>query len=448
MRAFFNGPILTMDDEFHYYTDGALVENKGRILAVGEKKMLEEYPRAEKIDLKGKLLMPGLINAHIHLSQTLLRNEADDLELEPWLFGRVWPFQAAHTTESFLAGARLAMLEMLQSGTTTFVESMVIHYGLEALAEEVEKTGMRAMLSKVVMREKKDVMLPVPLREKFSEALKEAVSSKKNRGKDSLVDIWLGPRWTGMYDSELLDLVRGAMDEYDFTSTLHFAESMEDVQKIREVAGCSPLQLLQDKGLMDRKLLVIHGTCLPESDLVYWKNASASLVHCPVSAMKVGMGYANIPATISAGANVSLGTDAAACNNTYDLFREMRMVALVHKLEQKDTSVMQAKNCLEMATKGGAKGLYRSDTIGTLEAGKDADMITLNLDAAHLQPYRNPYGSLVYCANGSDVCDVYVRGKQLVHEGECLTLDQEKVIYEAKKAQLAVAKRAGLELYK
>ncbi|QRN85133.1 amidohydrolase [Clostridia bacterium] len=446
MRLFFNGPILTMDDEHHYYSDGVLVEDNGRIYAVGERSLLEKYPRVEKVDLKGKLLMPGLINAHIHLSQALLRNQADDMELEPWLFDRVWPFQAAHTTESFLAGARLAMLEMLKSGTTTFVESMVIHYGLDALAEEVEKIGMRAMLSKVVMREKKDILLPPQLRERFSEALGEAVTCKKNRRKDSLVDIWLGPRWTGMYDAELLDLVREAMDEYDFTSTLHYAESAEDVQKINTEAGCSPLQLLADKGLLDRKLLIIHGTCLPDSDLIYLKKSRASLVHCPVSAMKVGMGYANIPAMLANGATVSLGTDAAACNNTHDVFREMRMVALLHKFQQKDSSLMNAETCLGMATKGGAKSLYQSNRIGTLEVGKDADMITINLDAAHLQPFRNPYGALVYCANGSDVSDVYVRGHQLVCEGECLTLDKERVLFEAKKAQLEVANRAGMVL--
>ncbi len=446
MKLYCNGPILTMDTEKNYYTDGVLVEDEGKILDIGDRALFEMYPQAERVDLKGKLLMPGLINAHVHLSQALLRNQADDMELEPWLFGRVWPFQAAHTTESFLAGARLAMLEMLRSGTTTFVESMVIHYGLEALAEEVESIGMRGMLSKVVMREKKDVLLPPLLREKFDEALDEAIACKKNRSDGSLVDIWLGPRWTGMYDPELLDLVLGAMEDHGFSATLHFAESAEDVERIRVETGKSPLEFLADKGLMDSRMLLIHGTCLPETDLQYWKGVQASLVHCPVSAMKVGMGYADIPAMMAAGANVSLGTDAAACNNTHDLFREMRMVSLLHKHQQTDSSVMTAQTCLQMATLGGAKSLYLEDTIGSLEVGKDADMVTIDLDAAHLQPFLNPYGALVYCANGGDVCDVYVQGKQLVQGRECLVLDQEKVIFEAKKALGEIADRAGMGL--
>lgn len=446
MKLYCNGPILTMDTEKNYYTDGVLVEDEGKILDIGDRALFEMYPQAERVDLKGKLLMPGLINAHVHLSQALLRNQADDMELEPWLFGRVWPFQAAHTTKSFLAGARLAMLEMLRSGTTTFVESMVIHYGLEALAEEVEHVGMRGLLSKVVMRKKENVLLPALLREDFDVALKEAVACKGNRSEGSLVDIWLGPRWTGMYDPELLELVRGAMDDHGFVATLHFAESAEDVEMIRKETGRSPLEFLAEKGLMDRKMLLIHGTCLSELDHSYWKDAKASLVHCPVSAMKVGMGYADIPAMMDAGANVSLGTDAAACNNTHDLFREMRMASLLHKHEKGDSSVMTAQTCLDMATMGGARSLYLEKKIGSLEAGKDADMVTIDLDTAHLQPFLNPYGAMVYCANGGDVCDVYVQGRQLVRERECLVLDQEKVIFEAKEALGEIVNRADLAL--
>lgn len=444
MRAFYNATILTMDDADTRHDDGVLVEDEGRIVALGPRELLEDYPQADRVDLGGRILMPGLVNAHVHLSQALLRGGADDMALVPWLTGRIWPFQAAHDTESFLAGARLAMLEMLCAGTTTFCESMVIHYGLEALCETVESVGMRAAIAKVVMRDTEGGMLPAKLRQPFDASLAEAVRARDARKPGGLVDVWLGPRWTGRFDDALLDLVREAMDAEDLCATIHYAESAEDTETIRAQTGREPIAYLAHKGLMARRTLIIHGTHLEPARAEHWQDARATLVHCPVSAMKVGMGYADIPGLAASGACVSLGTDAAACNNTHDLFREMRTASLLHKHQKEDPQVMPAAQCLAMATRNGAKSLYLDDRIGRLAVGLEADMITIETDAPHLQPLHDPAAALVYAANASDVRDVYVRGEQLVKEGQCLVLDAERVVYEARAAAKKVWDRAGL----
>jgi len=193
-------------------------------------------------------------------------------------------------------------------------------------------------------------------------------------------------------------------------------------------------------------MLLIHGTHLPVEDDRYWQDAQATLVHCPVSAMKGAMGYADVPRMQAQGANVSLGTDAGACNNTHDLFREMRVASLWHKHEHQDTSIMPAGASLEMATMGGARSLYMQDIIGSLEVGKDADMITIEPNRVHLQPMFNLASALVYSADGHDVRDVYVRGRQLVKNGVSLVLDQDKVIYEAKEAMQKTANKAGMDI--
>lgn len=443
MKAYFNGTVLTMDEQETIYENGVLIEDEGRIVAVGDKSLLAEYPMASQVDLQGKLLMPGLVNAHVHLAQAMLRGQADDMALYPWLSERVWPFQSALDEESFLAGARLAMLEMMLSGTTTFVESMVIHYGLEALASEVDRSGLRAMLSKVVMDPLPGQSLPDQLSETFEESLAEAKEVRENRATDSLVDIWLGPRWTGMYNPSLLDKVAKAMVEDNFKATMHYAESAEDVAEIRRDTGYSALEFLDHKGILDLPMLLIHGTQFEEEDHHLWKDCKAGLVHCPVSAMKVGMGYANVPLMRSKGATICLGTDAAACNNTHDMFREMRALSLLHKYQLQDSSIQNAHDCLKMATIEGAKGLYISDVTGSLEAGKDADMITIDLNQPWLVPTRDIAPTLVYAATGRDVCDVYVRGKQLVSDGQSLIYDHQETMDAARRAFNRTAKKAG-----
>lgn len=434
-----------MDPESRILSGGAMVVEDSLILALDREDVLRrEHPEAEVRDLKGRLVLPGLINSHIHLAQSLFRGMTDDMTIEPWLFQRIWPLQAAHDTETFLAGARLAMLEMMLTGTTTFVESMIIHYGLAELLQEVETSGMRARLARVVMEPREGSLLPARLTESFETGLEEALRVRKLVKDPLRTDIWLGPRWTGMYNPLLLKKTVEAMDSYGLRATMHYAESPEDVDAIRQDTGLSPMQFAQDMGLTDREMLLIHCTYLDPEDPRRMGGQRASLAHCPSSSMKMAFGYADVPLLLETHTPVGLGTDAAACNNGNDLFSEMRITALLHKFRAQDPEVVPARQVLRMATSLGARAIFEPDHLGRLMPGFRADFITVDPAWAAPLPEGSWESALVYSLSGRDVRDVYVDGRQLVREGESLIYDQEKVRSDARRALELLRQRTGL----
>ncbi len=445
MKRYEHGTILAMDQKGTIIHDGTLVVDGGQIVALGTTAdMAQAYPQAQRVQLGGKLVLPGLINNHFHLAQTMFRGLADDMVLEPWLFGRIWPLQSAHDTETFLAGARLAMLEMSKTGTTTFVESMVIHYGLEALFEEVSRTGLRARLAKVVMEPMAGSALPPALTETLEGSLAEARSCRRKVTDADRVDIWLGPRWTGMYNPGLIEAVNDAMDTDGFASTMHFAESPEDVERILQDGYLTPGDFLQRTGMLERNYLLIHCPWLGEGDLDRLARGRATVAHCPVSAMKGSMGYADIPGMLERNIAVGIGTDAPACNNTSDLLAEIKTAALLHKHQTGRPDVLPAAQALAMGTRIGAASIFAGDTLGTLAPGKKADFITLALDWAAPMPEGNLPAAVVYALCGRDVCDVYVDGNAVVRQGESLIYDEERIQREARQALETLLKRADL----
>lgn len=445
MKRYEHCTILTMDKKDRIIEDGSLVVENGRIIGLGSKSEMEQaYPQSERVDLGGRLVMPGLINNHFHLAQSMFRGFSDDMTIEPWLFERVWPLQAAHDEKTFLAGARLAMLEMSKSGTTTFMESMIVNYGLEALFEEVSRSGMRARLAKVVMEPRKGSLLPPELTQTLEHSLEEARQCRRKVTNSQMIDIWLGPRWTGMYNPHLIEVVNGVMDDDGFYSTIHFAEEIADVKAMFDGGYSSPGVFLKETGMLERPYLLVHCPRLGAEDLDILKTGRNTIAHCPVSAMKMAMGYLDVPGLLERGVAVGIGTDAPACNNSSDLLAEMKTAALLHKHQSGRPDVLSAKLALGMGTTIGARSIFADDIIGSLEVGKRADFITLDLDLAAPLPLYNLPSSVVYSLSGRDVRDVFVEGRQLVKSGTSLIYDEEKIRSDAREAMMTLLKRTGL----
>lgn len=445
MKRYENCTILTMDKKDRIIKDGALVVENGQIISLGTKSEMEQaYPQSERVDLGGRLVMPGLINNHFHLAQSMFRGFSDDMTIEPWLFERVWPLQAAHDEKTFLAGARLAMLEMSKSGTTTFVESMIVNYGLDSLFEEVSRSGMRARLAKVVMEPRKGILLPPELTQTLEDSLEEARLCRRKVTNPQMLDIWLGPRWTGMYNPNLIEVVNGVMDDDGFISTIHFAEEFADVEAMVNDGYFSPGDFLKRTGMLDRPYLLIHCPRFEEGDLDILKSGKNTIAHCPVSAMKMAMGYLDVPGLLERGVAVGIGTDAPACNNSNDLIGEIKTAALLHKHQSGRPDVLSANLALRMGTSIGARSIFAEDILGSLEVGKRADFITIDLDYAAPLPLYNLPSSIVYSLSGRDVKDVFVDGRQLVKNGISLIYDEEKIRYDARESMLKLLKRTKL----
>ncbi len=445
MKRYEHCTILTMDEKDTVIKDGSMVVDNGKIISLGtEVEMLKAYPHSDRVDLGGRLVMPGLINNHFHLAQSMFRGFSDDMTIDPWLFERIWPLQAAHDENTFLAGARLAMLEMSKSGTTTFVESMVVNYGLDALFEEVSSSGMRARLAKVVMEPRKGSLLPPALIQELDDSIKEARNCRSKVTNPDMVDIWLGPRWTGMYNPHLIEVVNGVMDDDGFISTIHFAEELADIDAMAGDGYTSPGKFLKLSGMLDRRYLLIHCPRLGPGDLDILGSGKVTIAHCPVSAMKMAMGYLDVPGLLDKGVAVGIGTDAPACNNSSDLLAEIKTAALLHKHQLGRPEVLSASLSLGLGTCIGARSIFAEDIIGSLEVGKRADFITLDLDYAAPLPFYNLPSSVVYSLCGRDVRDVFVDGKQLVKGGTSLIFDEEKVRSDAREAMTTLLKRTNI----
>lgn len=447
---YINGLIITMDKERRIIRDGAIAVQDDRIIAVGKTSELKaQFPASSVVDLKSKTLMPGLIDAHVHMAQAMLRGSADDLPLMDWLIERIWPLQGSYTPEEGQASAELCMLEMLKSGTTTFVEAMLArNYGFDGLASSLQKSGMRGVLAKIVMAEPDG---PTPLHpglvESKESSFEEAISMHgKWHGKsDGRIQVWLAPRWTGNVNTEVMKEVARLMNKEKIRVTMHFAQSLEEVESIREKFNCDPVALLEELELIGDRLLLIHATNLSPEDIDGLARTHTHLVHCPLSNMKLAMGYTPVPALLNKGVNVTLGCDGAPCDNNYDMFIEMRTAAVIHKENEGDPTVLPAETVLEMATINGAKALGLDKEIGSLEVGKKADFIVLNTNQPHLIPSPNPISTIVYAAKGSDVEMVVIDGKTVVENGKVLTLNEDEILKKVSDLAPKVYSKAGLQ---
>ena len=369
----------------------------------------------------GKMLIPGLINAHTHAAMSILRNCADDLLFDDWLFGRIMPLEEKLTEEDIYWGTTLAIMEMLRTGTTSYID---MYYFMDALVKAVDDTGMRAVLSRGLM----DLGDPGAGEMRLGEAVD---AFERHKGHDR-ISFMLAPHAPYTCSEEYQRIVAQEAKRLDIPLHIHISEGLVEQATIREKFDCTPVELMDRSGLLHDRTVAAHCVHLCDSDLVLMAERGATVVTNPVSNLKLANGVAPVPKMLKAGINVALGTDGAASNNTLNMFRELTVLSLIHKGINHDALAVTAGEGFSIATKGGAAAMGRSD-IGEIKPGNIADLVILDLDCPNMQPINNPISALAYSTNGSEVETVMVAGKILMENREFLTIDSERVYSEVSK---------------
>jgi cytosine/adenosine deaminase-related metal-dependent hydrolase len=440
-----------MDPRRRVIEGGSILVEDGVITEVGGPHAGSKKKADEVIDAKGKAVIPGLVDTHVHLAQSLLRGAADDLSLVDWLMKRVWPLQASFTKEDGRVSAELSMLEMVRSGTTSFVGvDVVSRYGFDGIAETVARAGMRGALAKTIMDSPgygtRSSIMPEGLVEDKDDCMREAKAmiQKWNGTRDGLVKTWVAPRSLGGCSRELYGEVAEFAREQETRVTMHLAEVREDVNYAKKNFDLTPFGFIEKVGLAGPNSLFAHMVWLDDGDVRRVGRTKSNVAHCPSSNMKLASGIPRVPELIGAGANVGLGCDGAPCNNSYDMVREMKLAAVIQKARLLDPRSMPASTVLEMATLNGARAMGMESEVGSIEVGKRGDLVLIDLKKPHLVPYTDIVSNVVYSAMGSDVDTVLVDGKVLLQGGRTLTLDEERVVSEAQRRQDDLFARSGI----
>ena len=375
------------------------------------------------------------------------------MALIQWLCDRVWVLQGNFTHDDGYVSARLCIAEMLKSGTTTFLESMLAHrYGFDGIARAVDESGIRACLAGIVMdigtyATQTSSMHPgmVESRETSLFGVLEMHSKWQGAANDR-IHVWFGPRTPGGVTSELYREMSDYARQRDMGITMHLAEVEADKIYLNEKFGLSPVYYAESVGLLGPKTVLVHMVWLTQADIDKLAQTHTSVSHNPSSNSKLASGVCKVPQMLASGVNVALGCDGGPSNNDYDLVREMKLAAILHKAVTNDPLIVPAETVLEMATINGARSLGLEKEIGSLEVGKKADLVVIDLNRLHTTPSPNPISSLVYTATGGEVDTVVVDGQILVEQGQLLTLDEDEVMHVAREHADALYKRAGIEI--
>lgn len=447
------GWLLTLDRQRRIIRNGAVAISDGVIIDVGKREALDEKYRYYSdivIDAEKDVVMPGLINTHVHLVQGLLRHCADHLPLLKWLKERVWPLQGNYKPEEALASAKLVVLEMVKSGTTTFLETgLVGRYGPDNIIEFALRAGVRGVFARHVM----DISGYGLEKGIIHEGLVESGDTSFNdtlrlyykyHGKDNRVWIWFGPRTPGAVSIDLYRKIAEKARELNTGITMHLAEVREDVEYANRVYGKKPVEFAHWLGLTGSHVVLVHVIWVTDDEIDLLARTRTNVSHNPSSNMKLGSGIAKVADMIRAGVNVTLGTDGGPSNNTYDLIREMKHAAILQQVSKLDPSAIRAEDVLEMATIRAAKALMIDHLVGSIEVGKRGDLIVIDYRAPHAHPLVNPVSHIVYAASGSDVKHVIVDGKLVMFNREVLTFNENEVIEEAEKRAHELYERAGI----
>lgn len=409
----------------------AVLTGKDMIQEVKQKYLSEAEDDAKKvISGKGKLLMPGFVNCHTHSYMAFMRNVADDLAFGDWLFGTISPIEDAMTDEDAYWGANLAILEMMKSGTTCFNDmQMNIHQTTRAVRE----SGMRAVISRGLVGSGNDEAGTMRLRQAYEE---------RDAAKDcDRLSFFLGPHAPYTCDEAFLNIVAEEAGIHDMGIHIHLSESRTEIENCQKQYGCTPIELARRSGIFDHPTIAAHCVHVTEDDIKILKEKNVSVVTNPASNMKLGNGFAPVPKMLDAGVNVCLGTDGAASNNTLNMFHELSLLTLIHKGMGESAQCISAKEGFQIATRNGAAALRMGDTIGSIEAGKKADLVILNTNTPSLMPNNNLIAGLAYSANGSEVETVIIDGKITMENRQVLTMDEEKIYFEINR----IIKRMGLD---
>ena len=385
-----------------------------RIEAIGERP--QGFHEEKVIDGKDRLVIPGLINCHTHSYMAFMRNVADDLSFMDWLFGTIDPIEQQMTDEDTYWGACLAIIEMIKSGTTCFNDmQMNIHQTTRA----VKESGMRAVISRGLIGSGHDEAGQMRLRQAYEE---------RDAAKDcDRLSFMLGPHAPYTCDDGFMRVVSEEAKKNGMRIHVHLSESVSEMEQIREKYGLTPIEMADRNGLFDVPAIAAHCVQVTDEDIAILKGKKVSVVTNPASNMKLGNGFAPIGKMVEMGVNVCLGTDGAASNNSLNMFRELGLLTLIHKGVNKTPQCISAREGFRIATINGAKALGLEEETGSIEAGKKADLVILDLNTPSLTPRNNLIAGLSYSANGSEVETVIIDGKIVMEDRKVLTMDEELV---------------------
>jgi len=437
-----NATILTMNDAFDV-VEGAVLVRDGRIVAVGAEATIGSTPVDRVLDARQGFVLPGLVQTHVHLCQTLFRGYADDLPLLDWLRQRVWPLEAAHTPASLRASTALAAAELLLTGTTSVLTMETVH-DTDAVLECLVGTGLRATVGKCMMDAPAEGV-PPRLRESARRAIDESVALRRrwHGAGEGRLRVALAPRFAVSCTRDLLEAAAAVSAQEQVVVHTHASESRAEVDLVRRQTGMNNVAYLDATGLATSRLCVAHCIWIDDEEQRLIAERDVKVLHCPGSNLKLGSGLAPIAELAGRGVCVSLGADGAACNNRLDMFAEMRLAATLQAV-RRGPGVLRARDVLWMATRGGARTLGADRELGSIEPGKHADLIVVDRSRPHLASAPDPYSALVYAAGGSDVRATVVGGAVLVDEFALTRIDPVRAAAEAADEARRLAARAGL----
>ena len=430
--------IVTVDPQDSIVHGDLLIEDD-RIVSVGSDKSEADII----IDARNCAVVPGFIQTHIHLCQTLFRSAADDLALIDWLKKRVWPMEAAHSPESISASARLGIAELIKGGTTCALTMETVHHTSEVFRVVLE-SGFRATVGKCMMDKGDEV--PEGLRERTENSIRDSIAllEQWHNVDNGRIRYCFAPRFAVSCTRELLEQVGRLARERSVMIHTHASENRTECEMVESETGMRNVAYLDHVGLTGRDVVLAHCVHLADDEIEVLRQTQTNVAHCPSSNLKLGSGIAPIAKLIANEILVSLGADGAPCNNRLDMFTEMRSAALLQKAIH-GPEVLPARRVLRMATIDGARALGLQDDIGTIEVGKKADLSLIRLDRLHTSPRSDDVvSSIVYSAQASDVQSVVVNGKMLMNNRELLTLDERSIIEEANTQTSELLQRAGL----
>jgi 5-methylthioadenosine/S-adenosylhomocysteine deaminase len=420
--------VVTLDSKNSTFDGDVRIEGS-RIVDLGESLGAIANKSSQVIDASGRVLMPGFVQTHIHLCQTLFRGSADDLSLIDWLTKRIWPMEAAHTAESVYASARLGIAELVRGGTTCALTMETVNH-TEAVFRAVEESGFRATIGKCMMDKGDDV--PSALREQTEDSIAESLEllERWHGQADGRIRYCFAPRFAVSCTRELLEQVARLARERGVLVHSHASENQDEIALVERETGMRNIEYLNAVGLASSHTVLAHCVHLNDNEMEILARTGTNVAHCPSSNMKLGSGFARIPEMIERGIPVSLGADGAPCNNRLDMFTEMRTAALIQKALH-GAETLPALTVIRMATIDGARALGLADEIGSIEVGKRADLVLLDLDRLHTTPHPDPISTIVYAANSDNVETVIIDGRVVMRDRELLTMGEQAVRSEA-----------------
>ncbi|MBM9511327.1 amidohydrolase family protein [Desulfogranum marinum] len=428
--------LLILDKKDTIVEQGALAINDGVIVARGKTEEIGATYRARHIIAEEHgLIMPGLVNTHTHAAMSCFRGLADDLPLMQWLQEYIFPVEATLSGDMVYSATLLSLCEMIKSGTTSFCDMYLF---AADVCRAVEQSGMRAWVGEVLYD------FPSPNYGELANGFaytQELLAQYRNH---DLIRITIDPHAVYTCSPELLVRLGNMARDNDLLYHVHLAENSDEVNTCKERYGCSPVQHLEKLGLLDEHVVAAHCVMVTDDEIELMAERGVKVAHCPESNLKLASGVAPVPKLIDQGVTVGIGTDGAASNNDVDMFGEMNTAAKVHKVTSMDPTTMDAVSTLRAGTMGGAAVLGADKVIGSLEVGKKADCIVIDLDQPHLTPLYNPVSHLVYAARGGDVIHSVINGRVVMEDRQLLTLDENAIIRKIQEMALGISKQRNV----